>query len=118
MHHVASFGTEQSLAPSSSACTRSAVVLWVRIVRFSRIAQTIAQANVAQTERLIEEIRLLQYQGKHRERLVRSPEELPESEVVDEEVRDRERRVTSRSERGSPKARLGSETEVVKLRVE
>lgn len=48
-----------------------------------QVTQTVVQKNVAQVERLIEEIRYCTYQGMHRERLAYSRDVLPGSEVVD-----------------------------------
>lgn len=69
-------------------------------------------------ERLVEEIRLFGYQGKHRKSLAHSRDELFESEIVDERIQGRDRRVRDQSGRGLPERGLDKEKEAVELRTE
>lgn len=83
---------------------------------YGQITRTLVQTDAARVERLIERVRQLGYQEKHKKVLAYSKHELPGSEVVDKEIQDREQRANGQSELRLPLKRLDNEREAVKLR--
>lgn len=55
-------------------------------IRSDRKALTVARANSAQGERLIEETRQFGYRRKHGERMAHSRNQLPDLDVTNEEI--------------------------------
>lgn len=68
------------------------VVLRVGTARPNQLTRTIVQENVAWGARMIEGIRGLGYQGKHKKRMAHSRDELPGSKVMNSEIQGRGRR--------------------------
>lgn len=96
-------------------CYASHLICTVHKRRTSdRVTRTLAKADVALVERLIEEIRWRAYQAKHRERLAHSRNELLESEVVDKEIRDWGRRARDQSRWNLHRRRLDTKRDSCK----
>lgn len=98
----------------SSKC----VILWVGTVQSDRVARAVVQKIVARVERLLEGIRKLGYQGRHRKRMAHSWDELTGLEVVDKRICCRRRRARAHAGQGLPNEGVEKEIEVVKERIQ